>query len=139
MPKSSPHVFSPRSGDPREEPLGSSPGVGKIPWRRDRLSTPVFWPGEFHGFYSTQGRKESQRLSHRGVFRDWLAFRTMVTVVWILLLDFQDDPDQSGVKTTTTKHQKKATTTTKKHHNNQRNFDKDQSWRTFPSHSGNLL
>ena len=37
----------------------------------------------------------------------------MVTVVWILLLDFQDDPDQSGVKTTTTKHQKKATTTTK--------------------------
>ena len=23
--------------------------VGKIPWRRDRLPTPVFWPGEFHG------------------------------------------------------------------------------------------
>ena len=26
--------------------LGSTPGVGKIPWRRERLSTPVFWPGE---------------------------------------------------------------------------------------------
>ena len=23
--------------------------VGKIPWRRERLSTPVFWSGEFHG------------------------------------------------------------------------------------------
>ena len=26
--------------------------VGKIPWRRERLHTPVFWPGEFHGLYS---------------------------------------------------------------------------------------
>ena len=23
--------------------------VGKIPWRRERLLTPVFWPREFHG------------------------------------------------------------------------------------------
>ena len=23
--------------------------VGKIPWRKERLPTPVFWPGEFHG------------------------------------------------------------------------------------------
>jgi len=23
--------------------------VGKIPWRREWLPTPVFWPGEFHG------------------------------------------------------------------------------------------
>ena len=22
--------------------------VGKIPWRRERLPTPVFWPGEFN-------------------------------------------------------------------------------------------
>ena len=26
--------------------------IGKIPWRRERLPTPVFWPGEFHGLYS---------------------------------------------------------------------------------------
>ena len=26
--------------------------VGKIPWRRERLPTPVFWHGEFHGLYS---------------------------------------------------------------------------------------
>ena len=32
--------------------------VGKIPWRRERLPTPVFWPGEFHGLYSPWGQKE---------------------------------------------------------------------------------
>ena len=26
--------------------------VGSIPWRRERLPTPVFWPGEFQGLYS---------------------------------------------------------------------------------------
>ena len=30
------------------------------PWlRRERLPTPVFWPGEFHGLYSSWGCKES--------------------------------------------------------------------------------
>ena len=33
--------------------------VGKIPWRRERLPTPVFWPGKFHGLYSPWGPKES--------------------------------------------------------------------------------
>ena len=33
--------------------------VGKIPWRRERLPTPVFWPGECQGLYSPWGRKES--------------------------------------------------------------------------------
>ena len=23
--------------------------VGKMPWRRERLPTPVLWPGDFHG------------------------------------------------------------------------------------------
>ena len=31
----------------------------KISWRRERLPTPVFWPGEFHGLYSPCGHKES--------------------------------------------------------------------------------
>ena len=30
-----------------------------IPWRRERLPTPVFWPGEFHRLYSPWGHKES--------------------------------------------------------------------------------
>ena len=34
------------------------PWVRNIPWRRDRLPTPVFWPGEFRGLYSPWGRKE---------------------------------------------------------------------------------
>ena len=33
--------------------------VGKIPWRKERLPTPVFWPGEFHGLYSPWGHKKS--------------------------------------------------------------------------------
>ena len=33
--------------------------VGKICWRRERLPTPVFWPGEFHGLCSPWGHKES--------------------------------------------------------------------------------
>ena len=41
------------------EKTGFDPWVGKMPWRRERLPTPVFWPGEFHGLYSPWGRKES--------------------------------------------------------------------------------
>ena len=26
--------------------------VGKVPWRKERQPTSVFWPGEFHGLYS---------------------------------------------------------------------------------------
>ena len=37
---------------------GFDPWVGKIPWRRERLPTPVFWPGDFHGLYGPCGRKE---------------------------------------------------------------------------------
>ena len=35
-------------------------------WRRERLPTPVFWPGELHGLYSSWGRKESDTT-------EWLA------------------------------------------------------------------
>ena len=28
---------------------GFDPWVGKIPRQRERLPTPVFWPGELHG------------------------------------------------------------------------------------------
>ena len=32
--------------------LGSIPGLGRFPWRREWLPTPVFWPGKIHGLYS---------------------------------------------------------------------------------------
>ena len=45
------------------------PWVGKIRWRRERLPTPVFWPGGFHGQRSLVGyspyiRKESDTQSN---------------------------------------------------------------------------
>ena len=38
--------------------------VRKTHWRRDRLFTPVLWPGELHGLYSPWGCKESAQLSN---------------------------------------------------------------------------
>ena len=38
--------------------LGSISKLGRFPGERERLPTPVFWPGEFHGLYSPWGCKE---------------------------------------------------------------------------------
>ena len=38
---------------------GFDPWVGKIPWRKESLLTPIFWPGEFHRLHSPWGGKES--------------------------------------------------------------------------------
>ena len=45
---------------------GFDPWVGNILWRRERLPTPVFWPGEIHGLSSLCG---SQRVRH-----NWTTF-----------------------------------------------------------------
>ena len=45
---------------------GFNPWIGKMPWRREKLPTPVFWPGEFQGLYGPWGHKEfdmTERLS----------------------------------------------------------------------------
>ena len=42
---------------------GIDPWVGEVPWRRERLPTLVFWPGEFHGLYSPWGWKSQTQLS----------------------------------------------------------------------------
>ena len=55
------------------EDLGLIPGWG-IPWRRERLPTPVFWPGEFHELYTPWGHKLSD-------MTEWLSlsfFRNMI-------------------------------------------------------------
>ena len=49
------------------------PWVWKIPWRRERVPIPVFWPGEFHALYSPWGYKELDTteqlsLSHCSLF-----------------------------------------------------------------------
>jgi len=35
---------------------GFCPWVGMIPWRREQLPTPVFWPEKFHGVTKSQTR-----------------------------------------------------------------------------------
>ena len=45
--------------------------VEKIPWRRDRLHTPAFWLGEFHGLYSTWGCQQSDTT-------EWLSLFTRI-------------------------------------------------------------
>ena len=39
--------------------LGSIPGLGRFPWRRERLPISVIWAGQFHEPYSPWGCKES--------------------------------------------------------------------------------
>ena len=61
---------------------GFIPWVGKISWRRERLPTPVFWPGGFHGLYSTWGRKSQTQLRH---FHS-LPFHLTLIFIFILFL-----------------------------------------------------
>ena len=48
---------------------GFHPWAGKIPWRRERLPTPVFWPGKFHGLYSPWGHKEPDTTEQLSLFQ----------------------------------------------------------------------
>ena len=59
---------------------GFHPWVGKIPWRRERLSTSVFWPGEFHGLYSPWVPESQTRLSYVHFHFSYFASRD---AVWI--------------------------------------------------------
>ena len=44
---------------------GFDPWIGKIPGRKERLFTPVFLPGEFHGERNLVGyHMGSQRVGH---------------------------------------------------------------------------
>ena len=49
--------------------LGLIPGLGRSPWRREQLPTPVFWPGEFQGLYSPWGHTESDTTEQLSQFR----------------------------------------------------------------------
>ena len=60
---------------------GFDPWVGKIRWRRKRLSTPVFWPRELHGLYSPWGRKES---GHNSVTFTFTFLNTSILIYLIL-------------------------------------------------------
>ena len=55
---------------------GLGPWVGKIPWRREGLPTPVFWPGEFHGLSDPGGCKKSD-------MTEWLSLSSVLALLHI--------------------------------------------------------
>ena len=62
--------------------LGSIPGLGRFPWRRKRLPTPVLWPGEFHGLYSPWGHQESDTTERLSLSRPWARTELQKAVIW---------------------------------------------------------
>ena len=89
-----------------EDLPGFDPWVGKIPWRRERLSTAVFWPGEFHGLYSPRGHKEldtththTHTHTHR-VFRSGSVVKNQLAMqesqeMWVWSLGGKDPLEES--------------------------------------------
>ena len=62
-------------------------GVGKIPWRREWLPTPVVLPGEFHGqrslsSYSSWGHKESD-VSERPTLSLFHAIKELISTTYL--------------------------------------------------------
>ena len=49
---------------------------GKIPWRRERLPTPGFWPGEFHRLHRPWGHKESNTA-------EWLSLHYVINTYYL--------------------------------------------------------
>ena len=89
---------------------GFSPWFGKMPWRREWQSIPVFLPGKFHGQsslvgYSPWGHKESdwtEQLTHRALpfLFFWLRFFPLSLDGYLLIIQdsTQGFPGGSVVK-----------------------------------------
>ena len=54
--------------------LGSIPGLGRSPGEENRLPTPVFWPGEYHGLYSPWVHKESDMTERHSLLQILLKY-----------------------------------------------------------------
>ena len=59
------------------------PWVGTIPWRRERLFTLGFWPGEFHELYSPWGL---QRVGHNWATFSFFTFQESFIYISPLLM-----------------------------------------------------
>ena len=82
---------------------GFDPWVGKIPWRREWLPTPVLLPGEFHGQrslkgYSPQGCKELY-MTERLTLLHWTInleiFSTHLALHKLLWITARDSTEES--------------------------------------------
>ena len=62
--------------------------IGKIPWRRERLPSPIFWPREFHGLDSPWGGKELDMTEQTS-----LHFTSSLYVNYISVLKIKKDID----------------------------------------------
>ena len=63
---------------------GFYPWVGKIPWRRERLSTPAVWPGEFPGLYSPWDCKESDTTDQLSLSVQFSSVQSL-SCVWLFV------------------------------------------------------
>ena len=59
------HLGFPGRSAGQNPPAMCETWIGKIPWRREWVPTPIFCPGEFHGLYSLWG---SQKVGHVSSF-----------------------------------------------------------------------
>ena len=65
-----------------------NPWVGKIPWRRERLPSPVFWPGKFHGITNMEKSKGSQSWTwlsdfHKHTSEDKSPLNQIIRTAWV--------------------------------------------------------
>ena len=63
--------------------LGLIPGLGRSPGEKEKLLTPVFWPGEFHGLCSLWVTKSHRQLSD---FQFYFSSKCTVYVVGSVLI-----------------------------------------------------
>ena len=85
---------------------GFDPWVGKIPWRRKWQPTPVFLPGESHGWrnlvgYSPRGHKESELEQSLASAFPWQMSLTCILflksgLVWKDVIGFSSFPQLDG-------------------------------------------
>ena len=54
------------------------PWVRKIPWRREQLPIPVFWPGRFHGLYHELAESDMTERPSLSLFFFFLLYLTRV-------------------------------------------------------------
>ena len=89
----------PASGRPRFDPW-----AGKIPWRRERLPTAIFWLGEFHGLYSRWSCKELDTTEWLALFIIWKVAQLVKNLpalpeTWVRSLDWEDPLDKGRLLT----------------------------------------
>ena len=59
----------------------------KIPWRRERLHTPVFWPEEFNGLSSPWGSKEPDMTDQLSLSEENLKLLRLIKSMLFISMD----------------------------------------------------